>query len=42
MLWPNLVATSLINVLLCQTEYIYNFILSLYFKHNGMFSTQKK
>jgi hypothetical protein len=27
---------------LCHTDYIYNFIVSLYFKHNGMSSTKVK
>jgi hypothetical protein len=25
---------------LCQTEYVFNFILLMYFKHNGMSSTK--
>jgi len=28
------------NTPLCQTEYIRNLILLIYFKHNGMFSTK--
>ena len=32
-------AINIINILFCQTVYIYYFILSLYFKHNVMSCT---
>ena len=39
-LWPELVAINIINTLLCYTQYIYGFIVSLCFKHNGMSATK--
>ena len=36
----NTIQYNITDILLCQTEYTYNFILSLYFKQNGMSSTK--
>jgi len=40
---PKIVANNgiiIINIQLCQKEYIFSFILSMYFRHKGMSTTK--